>query len=93
VRRIVHPIATLPYPPRTVAVPPRLATHIPGEIPDDLLEALCDDGSELEELCLDWWEFTPTQLEQLVTHCTGLRKLQIAVKASLMDIVSTLPQY
>lgn len=88
VLRLVHPVAALPFPPSTVVVPKQLATHRFTPLPSELLEAIKAEGDGLEELCLDWWEMTTTDLEEILVACPRIQKLQIAIKAAVVEVVS-----
>lgn len=85
--RLVHPVAALPFPPPTVVVPKQLASHRLTPLPPDLLAAIKTDGSRLTSLALDWWEMTTSDLEDILVACPRLRKLQIAIKASVVEVV------
>ncbi|KAL1408027.1 hypothetical protein Q8F55_004824 [Vanrija albida] len=86
--RLIHPVATLPWPPLNIVVPPMLPGHQSEAIPTELLQVVTTHGRHLEDLCLDWWELTLVNLEALLYACPKLRKIQVAVKASVLDIVS-----
>lgn len=86
IRRIVHPAALLPFPPPSITVPPNQYEF--HHIPEDLLEALTENGSRLEYLCLDWWEMSGNQLDGVVKACPALRSLQVAVEFPLVKLVS-----
>lgn len=88
VRRLIHPVATLPFPPTHVLVPQQLASHKTGPIPCDLLDVIRTEGDFLEDLCLDWWEISGLAMEAILLACPRLRKLQVDVKATVLDIVS-----
>jgi len=88
VRRIVHPVALLPFPPVDVAIPP-VQTGLKAEpISLELLESLVAGGNILHELCLDWWEIDTVALEALLRTTGDLRKLQVAVRAPMAHLVS-----
>ena len=82
---MVHPVALLPFPPASTAIP--FNRYEFQHIPSDLLEALMDGGSQLEHLCLDWWEMSGNELDGLVKACPMLRKLQIAVEFPMVKLV------
>lgn len=88
VRRMVHPVATLPFPPMNVLVPQQLPTHKTEAIPADLLQVIRTESDLLEDLCIDWWEISGPAMEAILLACPRLRKLQVAVKAPVLDIVS-----
>lgn len=90
VRRLLHPVANLPFPPPHVLVPPQLASHKTEPIPSELLDLIRSEGDLLEDLCLDWWEISGLALEAILLTCPRLRKLQVAVKATVLEIVSSL---
>ncbi len=87
VRRVVHPIATLPFP-LGVIVPQPDGTHKKDTIPSDLLELVRNEGDLLEDLCLDWWDISGPALEAILLSCPRLRKLQVSVRATVLEIVS-----
>lgn len=87
VRRVVHPVATLPWPPANVVQPVPLPTHSLGQIPAAVLSLLTEDGSLLEDLCIDWWEISQSELEAILTSCPRLRSLQIAASTSILEIL------
>ncbi|GMK57160.1 hypothetical protein CspeluHIS016_0310000 [Cutaneotrichosporon spelunceum] len=87
VRRVVHPIATLPFPPMGVIVPQPDATHNKGPIPSGLLNLVRNEGGLLEDLCLDWWDVSGPALEAILLACPRLRKLQVSVRATILDII------
>lgn len=87
IRRVVHPIATLPWPPANVVQPVPLPTHTLGMIPASFLSLITDEGSLLEDLCIDWWEITQSDLEAILTNCPRLRCLQVAASTSILEII------
>ncbi|BEI94514.1 uncharacterized protein CcaverHIS019_0700860 [Cutaneotrichosporon cavernicola] len=87
VRRVVHPIAILPFPPMGVLVPQPDATHKKDPIPSDLLDLVRNEGALLEDLCLDWWDISGPAMEAILLECPRLRKLQVSVRATVLDII------
>lgn len=90
VRRVPHPMATLPFPPSNIAVPATLPTHTTELIPYDLVYMISKNGGRIKHLALDWWQLTDPNLEELLAGCPNLRTLRISVKSTPLDIVSTL---
>lgn len=86
--RLIHPVAAVPWPPLTIVVPPTQPGHQSEAIPPELLEAVTKQGRHLEDLCLDWWELKLSDLEAILYACPKMRKLQVAVKSSVLEIVS-----
>lgn len=84
---MVHPIGTLPWPPANVVQPVPLPTHALGKIPASFLSLITEEGSLLEDLCIDWWEITQSDLEAILTNCPRLRCLQVAASTSVLDII------
>jgi hypothetical protein len=91
VKRIIHPKALLPFPTVTIAVPGVQKGHELEAIPPMLLGAIMDgeDGVKMRDLCLDWWEIGPNELDALVKACTGLKKLQVGISFALVKLVSS----
>lgn len=87
VRRLIHPIAQLPFPPSNVVVPTPAPSHAIEDIPQELVLLISRHGSRLEHLCLDWWEMSNENLEDVLSGCPQLRALEISVKAAVIDIV------
>lgn len=87
VRRIVHPVATLPWAPSNVVRPVPSPSHALSKVPPSFLSLITDEGSLLEDLCIDWWELEQSDLEAILTNCPRLRSLQVAVSTSILDIV------
>ncbi|KLT42684.1 hypothetical protein CC85DRAFT_76887 [Cutaneotrichosporon oleaginosum] len=87
VKRVVHPIATLPFPPLGVIVPQPDATHNKEPIPYELLELIRNGGDLLEDLCLDWWDISGLAFEAILLACPRLRRLQVSIRATVLDIV------
>ncbi|WOO78085.1 uncharacterized protein LOC62_01G001638 [Vanrija pseudolonga] len=86
--RVIHPVAELPWPPLTIVVPPTQPGHQSEAIPRELLQVVTTQGRHLQDLCLDWWELELSDLEAILYACPKMRKLQVAVKSSVLDIVS-----
>lgn len=91
VRRVIHPIALLPFPPISVTTPKIQKGHELRCIPQELLDATNNKEQvrKMQNLCLDWWEMGPNALDGLVKACTGLRKLQVAISFPLIKLVSS----
>ena len=91
VRRLVHPVASLPFPPVGVAVPTVQKGYEPSMIPVELLEAIVDGETELRLriLRLDWWELGPNELDGLVKTCSALKALNVAISFPLVKMVCT----
>jgi hypothetical protein len=64
--------------------------HEPEAISPLLLEAIAtgEGGVKMRDLCLDWWEMGPNELDGLVKSCTGLARLQVGVTFALVKLVS-----
>lgn len=41
----------------------------------------------LEDLCIDWWEMSQSDLEAILTNCPRLRCLQVAASTSILEII------
>jgi hypothetical protein len=52
------------------------------------LELVRNEGDLLEDLCLDWWDISGPAMEAILLSCPRLRKLQVSVRATVLDIVS-----
>lgn len=90
VRRLVHPVARLPFPPASIPMPVIQKGYEPCAIPVDLLEAVIEGDSDvrMRNLCLDWWEIGSNELDSLVKACSGLQTLQVAISFPLIKMVS-----
>ncbi|KAL7424766.1 hypothetical protein Q5752_000450 [Cryptotrichosporon argae] len=88
IRRVVHPLGLLPFPPHGVLVPQPPSTHVLTPFPADLLGALLTHGQQLEHLCVDWWQMTGDELELLLGACRKLTKLEVALRSSPHDIIN-----
>lgn len=88
VKRLVHPTALLPYPPVNASVPKIQKGHQAEAVPPLLLEAIVD-GEEIKirDLCLDWWEMGPNELDGLVKGCAGLTRLQVGITFPVVKLV------
>jgi hypothetical protein len=42
----------------------------------------------MRDLCLDWWEMGPNELDALVKGCTGLARIQVGITFALVKLVS-----
>jgi hypothetical protein len=86
----VHPNALLPFPTVTIIVPGVQKGHELEAVPPALLEAIMDgeEGCKMRNMCLDWWEMGPNELDALVKTCTGLKKLQVGISFALVKLVS-----
>lgn len=87
IRRILQPLALLPFPPSNIIVPAVQAGYMQELMPIDMMRSLIERGQHLEELCLDWWAIGPAELELLLKAIPNIRKLEVAVKASMLSIV------
>jgi hypothetical protein len=90
VKRLVHPSALLPYPPVNASVPKIQKGHDSEAISPALLEAIMEGEGEIRmrDLCLDWWEMGPNELDALVKGCTGLARIQVGITFALVKLVS-----
>jgi hypothetical protein len=43
----------------------------------------------MRDLCLDWWEMGPNELDGLVKACTSLSRLQVGVSFPIVKLVGT----
>lgn len=88
VKRLVHPIALLPFPPVNASVPKIQKGHEAEAVPQALLDAIID-GEEIKmrDLCLDWWEMGPNELDGLVKGCTGLARLRVGITFPVVKLV------
>ncbi|KAK4687179.1 hypothetical protein P7C73_g2936, partial [Tremellales sp. Uapishka_1] len=88
VRRIIHPIALLPFPPENIRGPRIQPTHEPQLIPQEVLGSVLENGANLESLCLDWWELELEDLERLLKAVPRIKILRLALRVSMLKVVS-----
>ena len=81
-----HPISRLPFPPPSAGAPPfRL---LPEVLAKELARCIMDNGRDLDELCIDWWDLSPGQLGPLLSTLPNLRILRVSVQMSMHKLVS-----
>ncbi|WWC66400.1 uncharacterized protein I206_100302 [Kwoniella pini CBS 10737] len=96
VRRLVHPINLVPFlPANTTSLPPVRSDMSLQPIPEGLLKAIIDNGHQLRNLCLDWWEMSQGNLMAILKSCHELRTLEVALcapVASALNVPNSLNQ-
>ncbi|WVQ62046.1 uncharacterized protein L199_000180 [Kwoniella botswanensis] len=89
IRRSVHPTNLLPFPPpNAVTYPPCRPDMALQAIPDTLFNAIVDKGKQLRSMCLTWWEITQGGFTTIMSNCTELRTLEIALAAPLTQVLN-----
>ncbi|WVF70312.1 hypothetical protein IAT40_005101 [Kwoniella sp. CBS 6097] len=92
VRRSVHPVNLLLYPPSGAINVPTTGGMELKPLSETLIETILEKGSQLESLCLDWWEVTGQALLAVLSAHSGLDTVQVAVSAAIASIVSNMPK-
>nr|XP_018267193.1 uncharacterized protein I303_01178 [Kwoniella dejecticola CBS 10117]OBR89351.1 hypothetical protein I303_01178 [Kwoniella dejecticola CBS 10117] len=88
-RRITHPVHLLPFPPANAPSMPVIPTDMTFRpIPDDLLQAIIENGSRLQNLCLTWWEMSQDNYLAILTNCKQLRKLEVALAGPVASAIN-----
>jgi hypothetical protein len=88
VKRLVHPTALLPFPPVNASVPKIQKGHEPEAVPQGLLDAIMvGEEIKMRDLCLDWWEMGPNELDGLVKACSCLAKLRVGITFPIVKLV------
>ncbi|WVW82451.1 hypothetical protein I302_104461 [Kwoniella bestiolae CBS 10118] len=89
IRRNIHPINLLPFPP---ADAPTIATCRSDmalqPIPSVLVQAIIDNGHQLERLSLDWWEVDQEGFAAIMKNCTTLKTLEVALSAPISQVLN-----
>ncbi|CDZ98295.1 hypothetical protein [Phaffia rhodozyma] len=79
--RSIPPVCLFPVPPQGHP-PPRVdEACIYGPLPDELLCKICDKGTRLKVLELDWWTIGKDALEKITKKRRGLEKLRVTFDA------------
>ncbi|WWD09552.1 hypothetical protein V865_007679 [Kwoniella europaea PYCC6329] len=89
IRRSIHPTNLLPFPPpNALTYPPCRPDMALQAIPDTLFNAIVDKGKQLRSLCLNWWEITQGEFTTVMSNCTELKTLEIALAAPLTQVLN-----
>ncbi|WVQ97594.1 hypothetical protein IAU59_004708 [Kwoniella sp. CBS 9459] len=92
VRRSVHPVNLLPYPPASAISASSTCGMELKAIPEPLFETVIANGNQLESLCLDWWDVSGQGLLAILSTHPNLKTVEMAVSAPLTSIVSNMPK-
>lgn len=95
IRRLVHPIHTVPFPGPAGALPTISPYREAQRISPELLDAIVEHGRRLKTLCLDWWLIGPEDLPALLLALPQVSVLQLGIAMPFIKLVredSLLPQ-